>query len=115
MRWQRNKLQTKEQDKNTHKQLNEDEIGNLPEKEFRVMIVKMIQDLEKKMETQIEKLWEMFNKELEDLKNNQTKMDSTISEIKNTLEGINSRITEAEEQISDIENKVVEIIATEKN
>ena len=51
------------------------------------------------METQIEKLLEMFNKELEDLKNKQTKMDSTISEMQNTLEGINSRIMEAEERI----------------
>ena len=44
------------------------EIGNLPEKEFRVIIVKMIQDLGKRMETQTEKIQEMFNKELEDLK-----------------------------------------------
>ena len=39
--------QMKEQDKTPEKQLNEVEIGNLPEKEFRIMIVKMIQDLEK--------------------------------------------------------------------
>ena len=52
----RNKVQTKEQDKNTQKQLNEKEIGNLPEKEFRVMIVKMMQDLRKKMEIQRGKL-----------------------------------------------------------
>ena len=43
------------------------------------------------------KLWEMINKELEDLKIKQTKMNNTISEMKNTLEGINSRITETEE------------------
>ena len=61
------------------------------------MIAKMTQDLGEKMEAQIEKLHAMSNKELEDLKNKQTKMDSTISEMKNTLEGINSRITEAEE------------------
>ena len=45
------------------------EIGNLPEKEFRVTIVKMIRDLGKRMEAQTEKIHEMFNKELEDLKN----------------------------------------------
>ena len=45
------------------------EIGNLPEKEFRVMIVKMIQDLGKRMEAQIEKIQEMFTKDLEELKN----------------------------------------------
>ena len=46
------------------------EIGNLPEKEFR-MIVKMIQDLGKRMEAKIEKMQEMFNKDLEELKNKQ--------------------------------------------
>ena len=94
MRHQRSSFKTKEQDKNTQKTPNDEEIGNLPEKEFRVMIVKMIQDLGRRIETQIENLKEMFNKELEDLKG---KMNSTISEMKNTLEGNNSRITEAEE------------------
>ena len=42
--------QMKEQDKTPEKQLNEAEIGNLSEKEFRIMIVKMIQDLGKRME-----------------------------------------------------------------
>ena len=64
--------QTKEQDKIPEKQLNEVEIGNLPEKEFRIMIVKMIQHLGKRMEAKIEKMQEMFNKYLEELKNKQT-------------------------------------------
>ena len=46
MKQQKNTLQTKKQGKNLQDQINEDEIGNLPEKEFRVMIVKMIQILE---------------------------------------------------------------------
>ena len=62
--------QMKEQDKIPEKQLNEVEIGNLPEKEFR-MIVNMIQDLRKRMEAKIEKMQEMFNKDLEELKNKQ--------------------------------------------
>ena len=49
MKRQRAMLQMKEQDKTPEKQLNEVEIGNLPEKEFRIMIVKMIQDLGKRM------------------------------------------------------------------
>ena len=65
-------LQKKEQDKTPQEQLNEEEIGNLPEKEFTVMIVKMIQDLRKRMEAQIKKTQEMFNKELEDIKNKPT-------------------------------------------
>ena len=54
----------KEQGKNLQDQINEEEIGNPPEKELRVMIVKMIQDLGKRMEAKIEKMQEMFNKDL---------------------------------------------------
>ena len=58
--------QKKEQVKTPEKQLNEMEIGNLPEKEFRIMIVKMIQDFGKRMEAKIKKMQEMFNKDLEE-------------------------------------------------
>ena len=70
MRKQKNTLQTKEQGKNLQDQINEEKIGNLPEKEFRVMIVKMIQNLGNGMEAQIKKIQEMFNKDLEELKKN---------------------------------------------
>ena len=85
--------QMKKQDKTPEKKLNEAEIGNLPEKEFKIMIVKMIQDLGKRMEEKIEKMQEIYNKELEELKNKQTEMNNTITEMKNILEGNNSRIT----------------------
>ena len=75
----------KEQDKTPEKQLNEVEIGSLPEKEFRIMIVKMIQDLRKRMEAKIENMKDMFNKYLEELKNKQTEMTNTITEMKTTL------------------------------
>ena len=61
-------LQTKEQGKNLQDQINEEEIGNLPEKEFKVMIVKRIQNLGNRME----KIQETFNKDLEELKSKQT-------------------------------------------
>ena len=61
-------LQMQEQDKNLQ-ELNEEEISNLSEKEFRVMIVKMIHDLGKRIKAQIEKIQEKFNRDLEDLKN----------------------------------------------
>ena len=105
----------KEEDKTPEKQLNEVETGNLPEKEFRIMIVKMIQDFRKRMEAKIGKMQEMFNKDLEELKNKQTEMNNTITEMKNTLEAISSRITEAEERISDLEDRMVEFTAAEKN
>ena len=57
--------QMKEHSKNLQDQINEEETGNLPEKEFRVVIVKMIQNLKNRMQAQIEKIQEMFNKDLE--------------------------------------------------
>ena len=95
----------KEQGKKPPDQTNEEEIGSLPEKEFRVMIVKMIQNLGNRMQ----KIQETFNKDLEELKSKQTMMNNTINEIKNSLGGINNRITEAEEWINEPEDKMVEI------
>ena len=59
--------QIKEQEKTPEKQINEVETGNLPEKEIRIMIVKMIQDIRKTME----KMQEMFTKDQQELKNKQ--------------------------------------------
>ena len=82
----------KEQTRNTEIQISEEEIGKLPEKEFRIMIVKMIKNLENKME----KVQESINKDLEELKNKNTETNNRITEIKNALEGINRRMSEAE-------------------
>ena len=83
----------KEQTTNTEVQINEEEIGKLPEKEFRTMIIKMVKNLENKME----KKQESINKDLEELKNKHTETNNTITEIRNILEGINSGKSEAEE------------------
>ena len=56
--------QMKTQDKISEKQLNKEEIGNLPEKGFRIVVVKMIQDLRKRTEAEMEKMQEMFTEEL---------------------------------------------------
>jgi len=78
MKRQRNTQQVKEQDKCSSNQTKEEEIGSLPEKEFRIMVVRMIQNLENKielqingLETRIEKMQEMFNKNLEEIKKSQ--------------------------------------------
>ena len=84
----------KEQGKNPPDLTNEKEIGSLPEKELRIIIVKMIQNLGNRME----KIQETFIKDLEELKSKQTVMNSTINEILNSLKEINSRITEAENE-----------------
>ena len=61
----------KEQGKNLQDQINEEEIGNLLENEFRVMIVKIIQNLGNRMEARIKKIQEMFSKDVEKIKNKQ--------------------------------------------
>jgi len=101
---QRNTIQINEQTRNKQVQTNE-EIGKLPEKEFRMRIVNMIQNLENRME----KMQETINNKIEELKNKHIETNNTITEIKNILEGINGRISEAEERISELENKMVEI------
>jgi len=121
MKRQRNIQQVKEQNKCPPNQTREEEIGNLPDKKFQMMIAKMTQNLEKKMElqinsleTRIEKMQERFNKGLEEIKNSQYIMNNAINEIKNTLEGTNSRIMQAEDRINEVEDRVVEINETER-
>ena len=89
MKRQRNTTRMKEQTRNTEVQINEEEIAKLPEKEFRMMIVKVIKNLENEMQ-------ESTSKDVEELKNKHTETNNTTPEIENTLEGINSRISEAE-------------------
>ena len=109
----RNKLEK------TEVQINEEDIGKLPEKEFRIMIVKTIKNLENKME----KLQKSINKHPEELKNKHTATNNTNTEIKNTLEGINiwSRRMNlwAEEKMVEItseeQNKVKTMKRTEDN
>ena len=88
MRRQRNTTQMNEQPRNTEVQINEqtrnkqvqtnEEIGKLPEKEFRIMIIKTIKNLENKME----KMQESINKDLEELKNKHIETNNRITEIK---------------------------------
>ena len=65
----------KEQGKNPSDQTNEEEMGSLPEKEFRIMIVKMIQNLRNRME----KKQETFNKDLDKLKSKETMINNTLN------------------------------------
>ena len=69
------------QTRNREVQINEKEIGKLPEKEFRIMMVMMMKNLGNKME----KMQESINEDLEELKNKHVETNNTITEIKNTL------------------------------
>ena len=97
MKRQRNTAQLKKKNgRNSQDQINKDEINNLPEKEFRIIIVKMLLKIEwrkhKKYVTVI-----TITEDIEEIKNKQTEMNNTITEIKSILEGTSSRIIEAEE------------------
>ena len=86
------------------------------------MIVKMIQSLGNttkaqinRLEAWIEKIWEILNQDLEELKKRQSAISNTITEIKNTLEGTNSKLSEAEKQTSELGDRIVEITEAEQN
>ena len=85
----RNTAQMKEQARNSQDQINKEEISNLPEKEFRIMIVKLLWGLENRMEKIQEKINTVIiiTKDIDGIKNKQTEMNNTITEIKTTLEG----------------------------
>ena len=108
MKRQRNTQQVKEQDKCPLNQTKEEEIGNLPNKEFQIMIAKMIQNRENKMELQINSLETGLRRCKKGLTRTKKKlksqyiMNNAINEIKRTLEGMNSRIVEAEDRISEV-------------
>ena len=110
---QRNIQQVKEHDKSPPNQTKE--------KEYRIMVGKMIQNLENKMElqinsleTRIEKMKEIFNKDIGKTKKSQSIMNNAITEIKNTLEGTNSRITQAKDRIREVKDRMGEINEAEK-
>ena len=93
----------KKHGKNPQDQKNEEEIGNLPDKDFRALIVKMTQNLGNEMEAQIHRLeariqktQEVFNKDLDEIKNRQPAMNNIITEVKNTLRRTSRRVIEAE-------------------
>ena len=123
MKRQTNTQKIKEHDKcppNEKKKKKEEEIGKLRDKEFRIMIVKLIQNLEIKMESQInsletkiEKMQERFDKDVEEIKES-IYNENAINEIKETLEATNSRITEAEDRNSKFEDRMVEIKESER-
>ena len=99
MKRQRNTTKIKEQTRNTEVQINEEEIGKLPEKHNQ------------NVENRMENMQEPINKDLEELKNKQR--DNTITEIKNTVQGISSRLFG--ERISKLEDKMVETTSEEQN
>ena len=105
--------QIKEKEQPPEKQLSEQEISKA-RKGFRLLMLKMMQNVGNKLEANMDNLQKTLNKEIQDIKLKQEEMKNTITEIKNSLEAANSRIQEAEEQISEVEDRLVEITDAEQ-
>ena len=96
MKRQRTITQMMQKGKTPENQLS-DEILSLQEKDFRLLMLKMMQDIGNKLEAKMDTLQETLSKEIQDIKFKQEEIQNTITEIKNSLEVANSKIQEAEE------------------
>ena len=111
MRRQRNYSQLKGQKIIPEKTDNETEINNLPDKEFKTLVIKMLTDIGKRIDLNTDHL----NKDLKNIKMTQSKINDSTSEIlKNTLVRMNSRLNNTEECISDLEDRIMKITQTEE-
>uniref|UniRef100_A0A8D0SMJ0 L1 transposable element RRM domain-containing protein n=1 Tax=Sus scrofa TaxID=9823 RepID=A0A8D0SMJ0_PIG len=114
MKRQRTITQMREKGKTPEKQLSDQEILSLQEEDFRLLMLKMMQDIGNKLEAKMDNLQETLSKEIQDIKLKQEEMQNIITELKNSLEAANSRIQEAEERISEVEDRLVEITDAEQ-
>ena len=114
MKRQRTITQKREKGKNPENQLSDEETLSLQEKDFRLLMLKMMQDIGNKLEAQIYNLQETLSKVIQDIKLKQEEMQNTTTEIKNSLKAANSRIQEAEERTSKVEDRLVEITDAEQ-
>ena len=73
-------------------QLSDEEMLSLQEKDFRLLMLKMMQDIGNKLEAEMDNLQETLSKEIQDIKLNQEEMQNAITEVKNSQEAANSRI-----------------------
>lgn len=99
---QKNIFQIKGQDKTPRKDPNKMEVSNIPDKDFKIIVIKMLTELGKKMEEHTKNFKKRNYKK-------ESKLMNTKTEMKNTLEGIKSRLNDTEEQIDDLEDRRVEI------
>ena len=91
---------------------NEIEINNLPDKEFKTLVIRMLTEWGERIDEHSEN----FNRKLEHMKKNQSEVKNTITKMKkkNILEGINSRLGDTEERISDLEDRMIETPQSEQ-
>ena len=82
MKRQRTITQMREKEKNPESQLSDQEILSLQEKDFRLLMLKMMQDIGNQLEAKMDNLQETLSKEIQDIKLKQEEMQNMITEIK---------------------------------
>ena len=97
MKRQRTITQMREKENPPENQLSDQEILSLQEKDFRLLMLKIMQDIGYKLQAKMDNLQETLSKEIQDIKLKHEEVQNTITEIKNSLEAANSRLQEAEE------------------
>ena len=103
-------FQIRKQDKYPEKEVNETKINNLTEKEYKLIVIRMLIDLGRRIDSHSEN----FKKELENIIKNQSELKNIIMEMKNSPDGINSRVDNTEEQIFKLDETVEEITQAEQ-
>ena len=104
----------REKGKTPENQASDQEILSIHEKDFRLLMLRMMQDIGNQLEAKMDNLQETLTKEIQDRKLKQEEMQNTVTKIKNSLEAANSRIQEAEERISEVEDTLVEMTDAEQ-
>lgn len=88
-------------------------ISDLPDKVFKIIVIKMLTDVKRTMREQSES----FNKDIENIIKYQTrisKLQTIMTELKNSIEGFNSRLDQVKEKISEFKDRAVEFIQSEE-
>ena len=100
----------KVKNKNQNKKPSETEINNLPHKEFKAIVIRMLTELGKRLVEHSEN----FNKALENIRKIQSELKNTIINVKNTLEGIRSGLGDIDGCISDLKDRIMKVIQSEQ-
>ena len=93
---QRNHLQAKEKEASPEKEVSEIEASKLADIKFKVMVIRMLKELNEN--------YTSMKKDIEAINKNQLEMKNAISEMKNIPEGIKIRLHKAEDGISNLED-----------
>ena len=104
----------REKGKTPENQLSDQEILSLQEKDFRLLMLKMMQDIGSRLEAKMGDVSESQSEEIQDIKLKHEELQNTITEIKNSLEAAKSRIQKTEKQIREVEDRLLEITEAEQ-